>query len=112
MNTGVIKLDPLADTIRPAAQDQDLLIRRNRYLILAFAIGRIIIGGILNTAHRHGFIAHINPGIKSFLSDFLFCYAEKPRYIAVGKPQFFGPGKFFFSELRPSGGQQLFLKIN
>ena len=70
MNTAVVKLDALTDSIRTATQDHDLLPVGYRILILRI-IGGIIVSAVLCSADMNAFPCFFHTKSNPFFPDIL-----------------------------------------
>ena len=85
----VVELDALADAVRSAAQDHDLVLGRNFRLVLLIISG-IVVAGVLNAGDGDGEPAFLHAvGLPSF-PDLVFLEIEDLGEVAVGEAVLLG----------------------
>ncbi len=89
MHAAVVELDALADAVRPAAQDHDLVLGRNVRIVLR-VVGGVVVAGVLHAGDGNGEPAFLHAvGFPRF-PDLVFLDVEDLGEVAVGEAVLLG----------------------
>ena len=85
MDAGVVELDALADAVRAAAEDHDLLVGGDFDLIRDGLVGRVVVAGVLDAADRDLAVGGGHAELDAAFADHAFAHGEELGEVLVGE---------------------------
>ena len=112
VHAAVVELDALADAVRTAAQHHDLLRVRGGLALVRGVVGRVVVGGVFDAAHRHGVPAFHHADAPPLLPDGGFFGAHELRQILVGETVLLGAPQQFVGQCAAAELQDLLFQLH
>ena len=110
MDTAIVELNTLADTVGAAAQNHDLLLVVSCGALILNMIAGVVVSGILGTADVYAFPAFHNAVGGALAADILFRNIQNLAQVLIGETVQLGLTEhFYFGQLAGVGLEGLFL---